>query len=105
MGSFSQFQSRSVPRPSLHWVKIYYSPLEIAQEIREKNLHVSVIFFKEILLYVRSLGDACMLAFRDPKTFVAGYLYGCPPAGEGISNVEPHLTFPVTFSSTRLRLS
>ena len=105
MGSFSQFQSRSVPRPSIRWVKIYYSPLEIAQEIREKNLHVSVIFFKEILLYVRSLGDACMLAFRDPKTFVAGYLYGCPLAWEGISNAEPHLTFPVMFSSTRLRPS
>ena len=78
----------------------------MAHEMGENNLHISLVFFKTVL-YGRAFGDTSMLAFRDPKTLVAGYLHGYPPAWEGISRVAPYLknfvsAFPVTSSSNRL---
>ena len=66
-GSFSQFQSRRVPRPSIRWVKIYYSPLEIGQEMREKNLRISVIFLKKFFFMAVPLEMLVCLPFGIRK--------------------------------------
>lgn len=60
----------------------------MAQGMTDNNCHVSLEFV-EAVLDGHALGDPSMLAFRDPETFVAGYLHNCLPAWERISKCAP----------------
>ena len=60
----------------------------MAEGMTDNNCHVSLEFV-EAVLDGHALGDPSMLAFRDPETFVAGYLHNCLPAWERISKCAP----------------
>ena len=65
----------------------------MAQGMIENNLHVSLEFCKAVLDGY-ALGDASMLAFRDPEAFVASSLHSCFPFWERISKCAPYELTP-----------
>ena len=69
------------------WVGFYGSLLEVAQGMKEGNIHIAFKFVDVIS------GQACsnvsMLSFRDPDSFVPGNLQNHFPAWELIANIAP----------------
>ena len=53
-----------------------------------ENLHNSPQFVLDVISG-HTRGDASMLAFRDPDTFVTGNIHTCFPAWEGVAKIAP----------------
>ena len=80
-------------RPSIRWVRLDGSPLDVAHGMAVENLHISPQFVLDVISG-RTRADASMLAFRDPDTFVAGNIHACFPAWESIAKIAPFKLTP-----------
>lgn len=80
-----RFQSLRKPTGWVHWDG---SPLDKARGVAANNAHISQDFVESVLLG-ENVADVSMLAFRDPKSFMAGSLHSHVKSWENMCQSTP----------------